>query len=133
MSFHSQGRRDADCVHVPKNQEECKTYIYIYIYIWKSHYTLLLNMVSVWSFRNPHLSLMTDNVLLSFEGLCAGVTGKKPLITVDMLFMDFQVAAVSEGLQAGLTAIDHICFNSMVRACTRQQGHVRDISGTDVV
>lgn len=29
--------------------------------------------------------------------------------------MDLQVAAVSKGLQAGLTAIDDICFNSMVR------------------
>lgn len=34
---------------------------------------------------------------------------------MDMLFMDLQVAAVSKGLQAGLTAIDDICFNSMVR------------------
>lgn len=70
---------------------------------------------TVWNFINPHLSLMADNILLSFEGLWAGVTGKKPLITVDMLFMDFQVAAISKGLLAGLTAIDDICFHSMVR------------------
>lgn len=58
---------------------------------------------------------MADNILLPFEGLCAGVAGEKPLGTMDMLFMDLQVAAVSKGLQAGLTAIDDICFNSMVR------------------
>lgn len=69
----------------------------------------------MWNIINPHLSLMADNILLPFEGLCAGVAGEKPLGTMDMLFMDLQVAAVSKGLQAGLTAIDDICFNSMVR------------------
>lgn len=59
---------------------------------------------------------MADDILLSFEGLCAGVTGKKPLVTVDVLFVDLEIAAVSEGLLAGLTAIDDICFHSMVRA-----------------
>lgn len=68
----------------------------------------------MWNFIDPHLSLMADDILLSFEGLCAGVADKKSLITVDMLFMDLQVAAVSKGLQAGLTAIDDICFHSMV-------------------
>lgn len=58
---------------------------------------------------------MADNILLPFEGLCAGVAGEKPLGTMDVLFMDLQVAAVSKGLQAGLTAIDDICFNSVVR------------------
>lgn len=62
-----------------------------------------------------HLSLMADNILLSFEGFCAAVANKKPLITVNVLFMDLQIAAVSKGLLAGLTAIDHICFYSMVR------------------
>lgn len=63
-----------------------------------------------------YLSLMADNILLPFESLCAGVTGKEPLITVDMLFMNLQVAAVGERLHAGLAAIDDICFHSMV--CT---------------
>lgn len=59
---------------------------------------------------------MANNILLPFEGLCAGVTGEKPLSTVDVLFVDLEVAAVCKCLQAGLTAIDDICFNSMVRA-----------------
>lgn len=58
---------------------------------------------------------MADDILLSFKGLCAGVARKKPLIVVNVLFMDLQVAAVCEGLRAGLTAIDDICFHSMVR------------------
>lgn len=65
-------------------------------------------------FIHPHLFLVADNIFLSFEGLCAGVTGKKPLVTMYMLFMDLQVAAVSKGLQAGLTAINDICFHSVV-------------------
>lgn len=59
---------------------------------------------------------MANNILLPFEGLCAGVTGEKPFSTVDVLFVDLQVAAVCKRLQAGLTAIDDICLNSMVRA-----------------
>lgn len=62
-----------------------------------------------------YLSLMADNILLSFEGLCAGVASEKPLITVDVLFVDLQVAAVSEGLLTGLTFINDFCFHSMVR------------------
>lgn len=57
---------------------------------------------------------MAHNILLSFESLCAGLASEEPLIAVDMLFMNLQVAAVSEGLLAGLTAIDDICFHSMV-------------------
>lgn len=70
----------------------------------------------MWNPINPHLSLMADNILLTLEGLCTGAAGKKPLSTVNMLLMDLQVAAVSEGLQAGLTAIDDVCLHSVVRA-----------------
>lgn len=62
-----------------------------------------------------HLSLMADNILLSFEGLPARVAGKEPLVAVDVLFVDLQIAAVGEGLLAGLTAVDDVCFHSMVR------------------
>lgn len=68
---------------------------------------------------SPYLSFVTDNVLLPFEGLCAAVAGEKPLGTVDMLFVDLQVAAVCKGLLADLTAVDDICFNSMV--CTNNE------------
>lgn len=44
------------------------------------------------------------------------VAGEKPLGTVDVLFVDLQVALVGEGLLAGLTAIDDICFNAVVGA-----------------
>lgn len=62
-----------------------------------------------------HLSLMADDILLSLKGLVAGFADEEPLITVNVLFMDFQIAAVCEGLRAGLTAINHICFHAMVR------------------
>ena len=68
---------------------------------------------------------MADNILLSFEGLCAGVAGKKPLVTVDVLFVDLQVAAVSEGLLAGLTLIDDFCFHSMVRTGRHSSDRLR--------
>lgn len=70
---------------------------------------------------------MTDNVLLSFEGLRAGLAGEEPLVTVHVLLVDFQVAAVSEGLLAGLTAIDHICFHSMVRAVQHSRDRLETI------
>lgn len=35
-----------------------------------------------------YLSLVADDILLPLKGLCAGVTCKEPLITVDMLLMD---------------------------------------------
>lgn len=70
---------------------------------------------------NFYLSLMADNILLSFERLCAGLTSKEPLVAVDMLFMNVQVAAVREGLLAGVTAIDDIGFHSMV--CTGQESN----------
>lgn len=66
---------------------------------------------------------MADNILLSFEGLGAGVADKKPLVAVDVLFVDLQVASVSEGLLAGLTLIDDFCFHSMV--CTGQHSSNR--------
>jgi len=69
------------------------------------------------TFSLPHLSLMADNILLSFEGLGAGVAGKEPLVTVNVLFVDLKVAAVGKGLHAGLTAIDDVCFHSVVGAC----------------
>lgn len=59
---------------------------------------------------------MADNILFPFEGLRAGVAGEEPLSTVDVFLVDLQVVAVSEGLLAGLAAIDDICFHSMVRA-----------------
>ncbi len=80
---------------------------------------------------------MADDILLSFEGLCAGVADKESLVTVDVLFMDLQVAAVCKSLQAGLTAIDDICFHSMVRTgqessnrlrhCRKTNGHILGI------
>lgn len=63
----------------------------------------------------PHLSLMADDILLSLKGLVAGFADKEPLVTVNVLFMDLQIAAVCKGLRAGLTAINHICFHAMVR------------------
>lgn len=62
---------------------------------------------------------MANNILLSFKSLCAGLASKEPLTAVHMLFMNLQVAAVSEGLLAGLTSIDNICFDSVV--CTGQE------------
>lgn len=76
---------------------------------------------------------MANNILLSFKGLCAGVTGKKPLITVDVLFMDLQVAAVSKGLQAGLTSIDNICFHSMVRTGQESSNRLQQYQKTNVI
>lgn len=64
---------------------------------------------------SAHLSLMANDILLSLKGLVAGFADEEPLITVNVLFMDFQIAAVCEGLRAGLTAINHICFHAMVR------------------
>lgn len=81
-----------------------------------SFYHGLFHTGNVRNMTSPNLSLMANNVLLPFEGLWAGVAGKKPLCTMDMLFMDLQVAAVSKRLHARLTAVDDICFDSMVRA-----------------
>lgn len=63
-----------------------------------------------------NLSLVTDDILLPFEGLLASIAGEKPLGTVNVLFVDLQVTLVREGLLAGQTAIYDICFNSMVGA-----------------
>lgn len=63
-----------------------------------------------------HLSLVTDDIFLSFEGLLAAIAGELPLGTVDVLFVDPQVTLVSEGLLAGQAAIYDICFNSVVDA-----------------
>lgn len=70
----------------------------------------------MWIPNRTHLFLVTDHILLPFEGLLAVVAGEKPLGTVDVLFVDLQVALVGEGLLAGLTAIDDICFNAVVGA-----------------
>lgn len=78
---------------------------------------MVLNFIT--TLHIHHLSLVPDNILLSFERLGAGTAGKESLVTVDMLFVDLQVAAVSEGLLAGQTAIHHVCFHSMV--CTVQE------------
>lgn len=63
-----------------------------------------------------HLFLVTDDILLPFEGLLASIAGEKPLGTVNVLFVDLQVTLVSKGLLAGHAAIYDICFNSMVGA-----------------
>lgn len=73
----------------------------------------------MWEFIEPHLSLMADNILLSFESLCAGLASKEPLVAVDVLLMNLQVAAVCEGLLAGLAAIDDVCLHPVV--CTGQE------------
>lgn len=67
-------------------------------------------------FIHPHLPLMANDVLLSLEGLFAGVARKKPLVAVDVLLVDLEVAAVGEGLLAGFTAIDDFRFHPVVRA-----------------
>lgn len=87
----------------------------------------------MWNIINPNLSLMADNILLPFEGLCAGVAGKKPLCTMDMLLMDLQVAAVSKRLHAGLTAVDDICFNSMVRTGQESSNKIQRYQNTNVL
>lgn len=75
---------------------------------------------TLWSFASsppaPHLSLMADDVLLPLEGLRAGVAGVKPLAAVDVFLVDLQVAAVGEGLLAGLAAVDDVGLDSVVRA-----------------
>lgn len=63
-----------------------------------------------------HLSLVTDDILLPFEGLLASIAGEKPLGTVNVLFVDLQVALVSKGLLAGHTAMNDICFDPVVGA-----------------
>lgn len=76
---------------------------------------------------------MTDDVLLPFEGLCAAVAGEKPLGTVDVLFVDLQVAAVRKGLLADLTAVDDICFNSMVCTNNEHSGKLQQYWNTNVL
>lgn len=76
---------------------------------------------TLWSFASsppapPHLSLMADDVLLPLEGLGAGVAGVKPLAAVHVFLVDLQVAAVGEGLLAGLAAVDDVGLDSVVRA-----------------
>lgn len=72
-------------------------------------------------FLTPHLSLMANDILLSFKGLCAGFALKKPLVAVDVLLVDLQVAAVRKRLLADFTAIDDICFDAMVCAARRKK------------
>lgn len=59
---------------------------------------------------------MPHDVLLPLEGLHAGVAGEEPLAAVDVLLVDLQVAAVGEGLLAGLAAVHHVSLDSVVRA-----------------
>lgn len=59
---------------------------------------------------------MADDVLLSFKSLCAGFTGEKSLCAVDVFLVDLQVTAVGEGLQTGLTAVDDVSLDAMIRA-----------------
>lgn len=59
---------------------------------------------------------MADDVLLPLEGLRAGVAGVKPLAAVHVFLVDLQVAAVGEGLLAGLAAVDDVGLDSVVRA-----------------
>lgn len=59
---------------------------------------------------------MPDDVLLPFEGLHAGIAGEKPLAAVDVFLVDLEVAAVGEGLLAGLAAVDDVGLDSVVRA-----------------
>lgn len=59
---------------------------------------------------------MADDVLLPFERLGAGFAGEEPLVAVDVLLVDLQVAAVGEGLHASLAAVDDVGFHSVVCA-----------------
>lgn len=61
------------------------------------------------------LSLVADDVLLPFEGLGAGVAGELPLVVVDVLLVDLQVAAVGESLHADVAAVDDVGSHSVVR------------------
>lgn len=63
---------------------------------------------------------MADDVLLPLEGLGAGVAGELPLVAVDVLFVDLQVAAVGKGLHADVAAVDDVGLDSVVR--TDQSG-----------
>lgn len=65
---------------------------------------------------------MADNVLFAFEGLGADLADEEPLVTVDVLLVDLQVAAVGEGLLAGLTPINHLGLLSVV--CTGEEQQV---------
>lgn len=64
---------------------------------------------------------MADDVLLPLEGLGAGAAGEEPLGTVDVPLVDLQVAAVGEGLQARLAAVDDVGFQSVVGAGARRR------------
>lgn len=69
-----------------------------------------------------HLSLVTDDVLLPFEGLLAAVAGEEPLGAVHVLLVDLQVALVGEGLLAGETAVNDVCLDSVVGAAAGTPG-----------
>lgn len=88
---------------------------------WVERLSVHRNNNQVWTPNTAHLSLVTDHVLLPFESLLAPVAGEQPLATVDVLFVDLQVTLVSKGLLAGLTAINHIGFNSMVGAARARE------------
>lgn len=72
--------------------------------------------------KAAHLSLVTDDVLLPFEGLLAAIAGEEPLGAVDVLLVDLQVALVGEGLLAGQTAINDVCLDSVVGAAAGTPG-----------
>ena len=59
---------------------------------------------------------MSDDVLLALEGLGADLAGEEPLVAVHVLLVDLQVAAVGEGLLAGLTAVRHLRLHPVVSA-----------------
>lgn len=64
----------------------------------------------------PDLLVVAHHILLALEGLGADLACEKPLTAMDVLLMDPQVAAVGEGLQAGLAAVNQVSFDSVVGA-----------------
>lgn len=64
---------------------------------------------------HPNLSSVARHVLLAFEGLGADVTGEQSLVTVDVSLVDLQVAAVGEGLLAGVTTVRHLPLHTVAR------------------
>ena len=69
---------------------------------------------------------MSDDVLLALEGLGADLAGEEPLVVVHVLLVDLQVAAVGEGLLAGLAAVRHLCLHPVVSAGGRDTKKVTD-------
>lgn len=59
---------------------------------------------------------MAYHVLLAFEGLGADIAGEEPFIAVHVFLVDLQVAAVSEGLLAGVTFVRNLFLDAMTHA-----------------